>query len=82
MRRRIDYDLLQAQKRTLLRLADLIDVHPNTCDRPEETGRHLIGIVELIDTMQDDAETLGLWSYTDWKRRNGETDAEETEAHA
>ena len=58
---KIDFDLLQWQKRTLLRVL---------VGQDEATQLHLTGVIELCDALLDDAESRGVWNYDQWKRTN------------
>lgn len=68
--RNIDFNLLYEQKMSLLHLQDiLIDAKNNSteypfCDNHIENERMaLMGIINLIDELQDLAEEKGLWSF-------------------
>jgi len=55
---KVDWDLLHEQKKTLLSLL----LSPNLSDTQRN---HLDGLVNFIDSIQDDAVAEGLWIFPD-----------------
>ena len=53
---RVDWNLLYQQKRALVECLDSRQLTP-------AQGEHLGGILELLDALQDDAESAGCWTH-------------------
>ncbi len=69
----LDFDLLQDQKMTLVKIHDnMKDV--NNSGTEKDYIDHLEGVINFLDRILDKAESDALWSFDEWaKKRDFDT---------
>ena len=66
----LDFNLLQDQKMTLVRIRDnILDINNSSTEQKQVD--HLEGVINLLDRILDKAEDDALWNFEEWaKSRN------------